>query len=282
MAEFTENTSTFKSIDGINIFYRHYPAEEERAILLIAHGLGEHSGRYKNVVRHLVPKGISIWAIDHRGHGKSEGKRGHVNTFPQYISDLRGLYEIAKSNKPDNRKIFLLGHSLGGLIALYMSLKFPELLNGVIVSSPVLGVTVKIPVIKEMVGNTLSDIWPDLTLSNEIDYTKISRDVNVQRAYKNDPLVHDQVSTRWFTECMKTMDMTNKLAQELSLPILMQVAGDDYLVDAKSSKAFFERLICKDKTLYVYDELYHEIYNELPHNRAIVLSDLEHWLEARI
>jgi len=189
---------------------------------------------------------------------------------------------MAREGAPDGMKVFLLGHSMGGLIALYFALRFPRLIDGVVASSPALGIAVKVPAIKSVLGKVMSAVWPGLSLGNELDATKISHDSDVVRAYEDDPLVHDRVTARWFTEIMSAMETTNQLSPRMEVSILMQVAGDDHLTDVQSSKAFFERLELEDKTLRVYDGLYHEIYNEPPDKRAPVLADLEKWLEGHI
>ena len=122
-------------------------------------------------------------------------------------------------------------------------------------------------------------MWPGLLLGNELDATKISRDESVVKAYQDDPLVHDRVSARWFTEILSAMEAVNRQASRMQIPVLMQVAGDDHLVNAQSSRQFFENLTVADKTLHMYDGLYHEIYNELDDQRQKVLGDLEAWLE---
>ena len=282
MSQYSEKTDSFSGHDGVNLFYRQYPAPNERARLVIAHGLGEHSGRYGNVVDRLVPKDISIWALDHRGHGKSGGKRGHILNFEQYLLDLRLMVESAREDLPENRRIFLLGHSMGGLIALYFALRQPELIDAVVASSPALGMVIEVPAVKSILGKVMSFIRPGLVLSNELDATKISHDENVVQAYQNDSLVHDKVSARWFTEFLSAMESVNQQAEQLRVPILLQVAGDDYLVNAQSSQRFFEKLTVADKTLHVYDGQYHEIYNEAVDQRQKALGDLESWLENHI
>ena len=282
MTALPEKNGKFEGADGVKIFYRHYPAEAERARLVIAHGLGEHSGRYGNVIERLLPGGISIWAPDHRGHGQSEGRRGHVLNFIQYLADLRLMIALVREDMPVDRKCFLLGHSLGGLIALYYAQRFPELIDGVLASSPALGMVVEVPAVKKILGACMSSILPAFTMGNELDATKISHDPDVVRAYVKDPLVHDRVSARFFTELMAAMETVYQQAPSLQVPLLLQVAGDDHLVSARSAVQFFETLEVADKTLHVYDGLYHEIYNELKVNREQVLTDLENWLEKQI
>jgi alpha-beta hydrolase superfamily lysophospholipase len=279
MTQHHETKDTYSSHDGVKIFYRKFQASDERARLVVAHGLGEHSGRYGNVVNRLLPAGYSLWIPDHRGHGQSGGKKGHVLNFEQYLLDLRLMVEMAREDLPQGRKVFLLGHSMGGLIALYFALQDPELIDGVIASSPALGVAVEVPAVKRILGNVMSFIWPGLLLGNELDATKICRDASVVKAYQDDPLVHDRVSARWFTEIMSTMTEVNRQASRMQMPVLMQVAGDDHLTSAESSQRFFDNLAVDDKTFYRYDDLYHEIYNELEDQRQKVLGDLESWLE---
>ena len=282
MTALPEKTGILTSVDGVKIFYRQYAAESERARMVIAHGLGEHSGRYGNIVERMLPKGISVWAPDHRGHGQSGGKRGHVLKFSQYLSDFRLSVELAGADRPEGMQCFLLGHSMGGLIALNFAQQFAGLIDGVIASSPALGVAIEIPGIKKILGSFMSYIWPGMTMGNELDAGKISHDPKVVSAYKTDPLVHDRVSARFFTEFLAAMDTVRAQASSLKVPILLQVAGDDHLVNARSSVQFFEKLDIEDKTLQVYDGRYHEIYNEGEDLRRQVLKDLEDWLEKRL
>ncbi len=279
MAALPETTGEFVSPDGIKIFYRQYQAESERARMVLSHGVGEHSGRYGNVIERVLPKGFSVWAPDHRGHGQSGGKRGHVLNFVQYLTDLRLTVELAKKDMPGEMPCFLLGHSMGGLIALDFAQHYPELIDGVVASSPCLGMVIEIPAVKKVLGSFMSYVWPGMTMGSGLDATKISRDENVVSVYKNDPLVHDRVSARFFTELLAAMESVNQQASALNVPVLMQVAGEDYLVNADSSKHFFEKLTLQDKTLHVYDDMYHEIYNAPQDQKERVLDDLETWLD---
>jgi alpha-beta hydrolase superfamily lysophospholipase len=270
------------SDDGVKIFYRHYPAESEKARMVIAHGLGEHSGRYENVVEHMLPKGVSVWVPDHRGHGQSEGNRGHVLNFAQYLSDLRLCVDLAGEDRPNGMKLFLLGHSMGGLIALNFAQESPDSIDGVIASSPALGMAIEISRFKKTLASLMSCIWPGMTLSNELDAVDISHDPKVVAAYKTDPLVHDRVSARFFTEFLVAMETAHNRAARLKIPILLQVAGDDKLVNPRSSTQFFESLDLEDKTLHIYENGYHEIYNEVENLQTEVFKDLESWVEKQM
>ncbi len=282
MGNFTGYSEGYCRHDGLNIFYRQYKASPEKARMIITHGLGEHSGRYLNVVNSLVPKGISIFAPDFRGHGKSDGKRGHVLSFGDYLEDLYSISEVALKEKKPGMKCFLLGHSMGGLIAINYTILRQETIDGLIISSPSLGVAVKVPAIKAALGKAMSFLWPGLSLNNELDASKISHDKKVVEAYRNDPLVHDRVTARWFTEFLSAMENANNQISEIKVPFLMQIAGDDHIANAAASKSFFERLSSKDKTLHVYEGLYHEIFNEKEEDRKPAIDDLESWIDSRI
>ncbi|MBW1680605.1 MAG: lysophospholipase [Deltaproteobacteria bacterium] len=275
-------TGVFKASDGIEIFYRQVKAVDERARMVIAHGLGEHSGRYGNVLEALVPAGVSIWAPDHRGHGRSGGARGHVRAFDDYLDDLSRMVDLARADKPDDMKLFLLGHSLGGLMAVRFAQGHGDVLDGVVASSPALGLTVRVPAVKRMLGKVMSRLYPGLSMGNELDATKISRDSDVVKAYQEDPLVHDRVTARWFTEFLGAMEAAHREAAQIQIPILMQVAGDDQLANPDGSRRFFERLSVTDRILKVYDGLYHEVYNEAGADRARVLADLVSWIRDRV
>lgn len=282
MTHHPETTGNFTADNGVTVFYRYRRAEPERARLVLSHGLGEHSGRYAHVMDRLAGQGISVWAIDHQGHGQSGGSRGHIDRFDQYLKDLKQVADMAKKEKPEGMKCFLLGHSMGGLIVLRFAEVFKDAVDGVIASSPGLAPAMKIPVIKGGAAKLISNIWPALTFDNELDPSHLSHDPATVQAYRDDPLVNRRISARWFTEFLSAMESTISAIAAIHIPALMQVAGSDRLVDSQTSKKFFEALTTKDKTLFFYDDLYHEIYNELGQNRENVLNDLAKWLDAHI
>ena len=156
MDQDSETAESYRGENGLKIFYRKIVAENEKARLVIAHGLGEHSGRYENIFHLLLPTGVSIWALDFCGHGRSQGKRGHTHSFQQYVLDLKKLVVLSREAKPDKEKIFLLGHSMGGLIALNFAQQFPELIDGIIASSPALGMKVAVPKAKVIMGKVMN------------------------------------------------------------------------------------------------------------------------------
>ncbi|NOY70104.1 MAG: alpha/beta hydrolase [Deltaproteobacteria bacterium] len=278
----SEQTGTVQASDGIKLFFRNYPVENETARLVLVHGLGEHSGRYGHVISLLNNKGISVTTYDHRGHGKSEGKRGHVLRFDEYVADLSLIIDKAVDQMPGGMKILLLGHSMGGLIVLNYIEKFPDKISAVIASSPGLAPADKVPVVKGTLGKLMSSIWPSLTFDNELNPDDLSHDRQVVESYVSDPLVHRRISSRWFTEFLKAMDETVKSGANIKIPFLLQVAGSDHIVSPATSKNFFKTVGSTDKTLHFYDGLFHEIYNEKGDSRQRVLSDLESWIDDHV
>lgn len=278
----SEITGKIAAKDGFYLFYRQTPVENERARVLLVHGLGEHCGRYAHVIDRLKTQGIGTWTYDHRGHGKSDGKRGHVVSFSDYIADLECIIDKARTDMSDGAKFFLLGHSMGGLIALHFAEHNSGIFDGVIASSPGLAPANKVPVIKGGLGKLMSHMIPSLSFDNELVPEHLSHERLAVDAYVNDPLVHRRITARWFTEFMSAMERTRLDASQIRMPLLLQVAGDDRIVDPQAACDFFDRVTHSDKTLHYYERLYHEIYNETEADRNRVLSDLENWINDRI
>jgi alpha-beta hydrolase superfamily lysophospholipase len=269
--------------DGTPLFIRHFAAgSDPRAYMVIVHGLCEHSGRYEQMAKFLNERGIRVTAYDQRGHGQSGGLRGHVQDFDLLTDDLMQVIQKCRQQMDENLPLLILGHSMGGLVVLRFAQRFGATVSGVIASSPALAPAVSIPPVKAALGRLMSRIRPQLTFDNQLTPEHISHDDSVVQAYISDPLVLGRVSARLFTEITKTMERTNQDAPLLSVPLLLQAAGDDRLVNPGASRKFFEQIKSSDKTLHVYPGLFHEIYNEEPSRRQQVLTDLETWLESHV
>lgn len=278
-----ETTGTLPGHDSTKLFFRQFnPRGEVRAGIVIAHGLGEHSGRYRAMAEHLADNGLLVIAFDHRGHGRSNAKRGYVGGFSDYTMDLDIILQKCRDQVPENCPVFILGHSLGGLMVLNFAMQSPDRISGVIASSPALAPSVEIPRAKAAAGSILSRIWPAVTFDNELAPEFLSHDDGVVKDYVNDPLVHRRVSARLFTEMMDTMQQTRENPHLIRVPVLMQVAGDDRFTDPDSARNFFTGISAQDKTLHNYNGLFHEIYNETREERQRVIADLEDWLRERI
>lgn len=264
---------------GIEIFWQSWLPDTVRGIVFIAHGLGEHSGRYAHLAEALGDKDLATFALDHRGHGRSGGKRGHVMKFNDYICDL-DIFRRQVEEKFRELPRFLIGHSMGGLIAAHYAICHGTGLAGLVLSSAALRVDVDAPAAKLALGRFMSKIFPSITMSNELDPNNVSRDKKVVEDYINDPLVHDRVSARWFTEFTQAMESVHEGAREISIPVLVMQSGEDKLVAPRGAGEFNDRLTVQDHTLKIWDGLYHEMFNEV--EKQEVISFLIEWIEKRL
>ncbi len=270
---------TFQGQQGTALYYQGWrPEGTPKATLAIVHGFGEHSGRYGHVVDWYVPRGYNVFAFDLRGHGRSPGKRGHVDSFAQVHDDISTFLDLARQAAPE-RPLFLVGHSMGGLIVLHFVLHRPKGLTGVVASGPLLSPP-EVPPLLWTVSKILSALAPRLTVREGLDATAISRDPAVVDAYVHDPLVHGQVTARLATEMGSAIDWTQAHASELDLPLLIVHGTADRLCPADASKTFFENVRYPDKKRIEYPGYYHEVFNEP--GKEQVFQDMERWFEQHI
>lgn len=270
----------FRGTNGLELYCQSWnPEEEPKALLVLVHGLGEHSDRYQHVVNHLVPQGMAIHTFDHRGHGRSaERPLAHVNSWSEYLGDLDAFITMVRQQAPD-LPLFLMGHSMGGLIVLEYALDHPEGLQGVIASGPPVGDVDASPILL-FIGRILSRILPSFALETGLNTEAISRDAAVVKAYQEDPLVTGKASARFSTEFTSAMERVRARATEFRLPLLIVHGGADTLVPEQGSRAFFERVPGPDKERIVYEGGFHEPHNDIQHEQ--LTGDLQRWLEDRI
>jgi len=270
----------FKGIRDTRIYYQTWlPEGDPKGILLVVHGLAEHCGRYMNLVNHFVPLGYAVYGMDHVGHGKSDGVRVHVQRFEDFTDTLRTFFDMAKQRHPET-PIFMVGHSLGGLIAAVYLVEHPSGLTGAILSGP----SVKIPDNTSwatiFVGKMFSVLIPKLGVIR-LEAAGVSRDPAVVEAYVNDPLVHrGKITARLAAEIVRAMKRVSAEGSGISLPILILQGGQDRLVDPSGAQMLYETIGSKDKIIKIYDSLYHEVFNEPEHDQ--VLSYVEGWLESHL
>ena len=271
--------ATLTSSDGLTLYTQAWlPDGAPRAVVCIVHGIGEHSGRYGNVVDVLVPAGFAVYGMDNRGHGKSQGTRGGLPTWRALHEDVRGFLSHAQAQHP-GLPLFLMGHSLGGLIVLGYALRNPEGLQGVVASAPALQSKGISPFLMAL-ARVLSRLTPNITMKTGLDASGISRDQAVVQAYLNDPLVHDLATPRMATESEQEMAWVNERAGEWHLPLLMLHGEADRLVPVEGTREFFAQVPVEDKTLHVYPNGYHESHNDLHKEQAI--EDILTWLETHL
>lgn len=279
MATYQHSTGTFIGKGGIEIFFQQWEVANPKAVLIIIHGLGEHSGRYGNLIDALQNKGIAIFGLDHRGFGRSGGKRGHTDSFMDYIYDIKIFVNMIKDKNP-NKPVIMLGHSMGGVLAIKYALTHAEDLDALILSSPGLVPTIEVPAWKEKLAIFLSKRIPSFTMPSGLDATTISRDKEVVKKYMEDPLVHDKVTPRFYVEMMKTIEECINRCSEIKMPLLLFQGTADALVKDEASKIVYQKASSRDKTLKLFEGLYHETMNELEADRKKVLKVVTDWILA--
>lgn len=255
------------------------PAGSPVAALLIVHGLAEHSGRYSNLIRHFAPKGYAVYSFDLRGHGRSEGMRGYVDRFSDYVEDLKTFCGVV-TEEVRGIPVFLLGHSMGGLVAAEFAIDAHAGINGVVLSAPLVMVGSSMSRLSVVMAEALSLVAPKLGVS-PLDASAISKDDNVVGAYISDPLVyHGRIRARLGAELINAMNGLWARAGAIKLPALIMHGSSDRLVNPAGSPQLYKSIGSTDKTLKVYQGLYHEIFNEP--ERSLVLEDTEAWLSRRV
>lgn len=268
----------FAADDGVRIRWHGWVVEEPRAALLLSHGLGEHAGRYAPLAAWLAGHGIAVFAPDHRGHGGSGGSRGHVDRFSHFAADFARFRE-EMADRTAGLPLFVMGHSLGGLIALrYLQTHPHDGLRGAILSAPALEAALRPPRWKTAAAGLLSRVAPRLRLGNEIDPAFLSADEAYVRAYRDDPLVHPWITPRLYTELLAAAQRAWAEADRLRLPLLFVVPGADPVIRSDTTERF-ARGLRGDVTVRVYPGLRHEPHNE--RERDTVLGDVAGWIAAR-
>jgi acylglycerol lipase len=249
----------FKGLENLNLYYQYWlPSDNPKAVIMVAHGFAEHSGRYRHVANYFTERGYAVYALDHRGHGKSDGERVYVEKFSDYVDDLKTFFDIIRKDNP-GRLIFLAGHSMGSAIALLYTATYQKELAGLITSGGGINRGDEPPAPRQPDGQPLPTDF-------------LSRDPAVIEAYVNDPLVYrGPVPTR----LGGMMTGVSDAVPFITLPVLI-MAGDA-VNDGARSQTLFESLGSVDKTLKRYEGLRHEIFNEP--EQLQVFNDLAKWLE---
>lgn len=272
-----QRRGSFSGVRGIPIAHREWlPDSAARGSVVIAHGINEHGGRYAHVAERLVRDGWLVAAIDHRGHGLSGGRRAAVERFDDWVTDLDTYVRRVLIDAP--RPLFMLGHSLGGLITTVYALHHQDALAGLVLSSPSVMPPKGVSSATLRTGRMLSRVAANLPVV-ALRLDAVSRDPAVVRAYRDDPLVHlGKVRARTGTEILDAITEVQRDIGRLTLPLLCVQGTVDLLVDPQSARWVDEHASSADHTLRIYEGLYHEVFNE-PERNA-VLDDLAGWLDA--
>ncbi len=270
----------FPSLDGTPLQGRFWTTEVPRAVLIIAHGLGEHGGSYNRLATDLVQRlSIDVLGMDFRGSGRSSGKRGVVRSYSDLSADLTAAAAWIGRERPSLPR-FLLGHSNGGLVSLRTVLDRDLGLRGLIISNPSLRLLAHVPIWKRLVGEVLLRVAPGITLTTGLSNEQLTHDPEIIAEIADDPLRHNRISPPLFFGMTGAGPLVMARAAEIVCPTLMILGGSDPIIDPEFSRLFFEKLGSTDKELKVYPEMRHEPLNEV--GRVKVVVDLAGWINSRL
>jgi alpha-beta hydrolase superfamily lysophospholipase len=266
----------FSASDGLELYYQHWrPESEPRAVVALVHGVGEHSGRYGNMVGPLVEAGYAVYGYDQRGHGMSPGPRVHIVRWAEYREDLRSFLALVAEQLPD-RPIFLYGHSMGSLVALDYLMDRPAGVAGAIIS----GVATEPagvggPAVKAT-AKLLSGIVPRFSVDLGIDANDLTRDPEELALRLADPLVTSRATVRWGAESLATVERVKAGSARIDVPLLIIHGEADPLNMVAGAHALYAAVRRPDKTLHVYPGARHEVHNDFGHEA--VAADIKEWL----
>jgi len=270
---------TFETRDGSRLRTLSWSAEgSARAHVAFVHGFGEHIGRYGHIAERLSARGVSAVGYDQRGHGRSPGRIGYIPAFDALVKDCGEFIEFARSAAP-GLPYFIFAHSMGSLVLAHTILEHQPAARGVVFSSPAFYFPEVSPILRALSG-LLSRLVPRLPVE-ELDTKAISRDPGEVRAYEADPLVHHgKITARTGTELLNAADRIRPRLHEIRHPFIALHGGADELAPCRSSTLLHEMAESDDKTLRIYDDAVHEIFNDLDRERFF--EDVLDWLERRI
>ena len=265
---------TVESADGTRVAYRAWPKPGAQITFAVVHGLGEHAGRYERFARGMAEHGMSTFAVDLRGHGKSPGQRGHVDSWSQWTDDVSAF--VKHVSAVADGEVVPVGHSFGGaaMLSTVLAGKLPTI-KRFIVSSPALKVKVAVPAWKITLGNATSRVVPRLALDNEVDPGLVSRVPEVVEAYRTDPLVHKKISSRLYTEWQAAARNVLEHADGIKIPFLIVAGTADGLIDPAGSEELHRRAPAMSE-LRLMEGRYHEPFND--RDNGEVFDVIAQWL----
>lgn len=266
---------TLEASGGMRLFCQHWNAVEPRGLVGIIHGVGDHCGRFQNVIHPMVTAGFTVFGVDLRGHGHSAGRRIHVYSWDEYREDLSVFVDVIR-NQTASLPLFIYGHSMGALITAEFLTQRQPTFDGVILSGiPLIPGAIAKPHLIAL-ARALSRIWPTFALDLGVEQAALSRDAEVVKAYGTDPLVSGRVSVRWGTETLAAIERVKQQASNITLPVLILHGEADRLNLPSGSKLLYDAIKSTDKTLRFYPGGFHEPHNDL--NHAAVAQDVIDWL----
>lgn len=278
MQTFRHFEASFAGHDGTPLFRQTWSPLSPKSVIAVVHGIAEHSGRYAVLAQWFAQRGFAVHAYDHRGHGRSLGRRGYVRSFSELLDDLEQFLLTLRKEHP-GLPITLLGHSLGGLVALALLCERETALAQAVVSGPALRVSDGVSKLQIGLVRLVGKLAPWLRVANSLDLADLSRDPEVGRCYREDPLVQQKISVSLAREILAQGPRTLQAAAAVHTPLLLLHGAEDRICPASASQEFFRSLRAADSACKIYPGLRHEIFQEPEHEK--VYKDILDWIEQR-
>lgn len=270
------NHGYVEGVGRVRLHYRTWEASDPMAGLVVVHGLFEHSRRYEELGEFMAGHRFSTFVLDLRGHGASEGRRGHVPRFDILLQDLDRFRREVQGLTPVGIPIVLIGHSLGGLIGLRYLEEYEATMAGAVITSPWLGTALDIPRWQVLAANVLTRVLPAFPFPFQLDSNDLTHDPERATDYDDDPVIHSTITPRMFTETSSAIELALRRGDRISVPILFLLAGEDRVVDTRRSLAFARSLQADPVTIHVLDGHRHEVMQE--QGRAAVMAEIRDWI----
>jgi alpha-beta hydrolase superfamily lysophospholipase len=276
----TRSEHSFDGVGGVRIVYDVWtPGTDPLGVVILAHGYAEHARRYDHVAERFGEGGLITYALDHRGHGRSGGKRVYLKDMSEYTDDFHHLVGIATAAHPELKRV-VLGHSMGGGIVFAYGVEHPDDYAAMVLSGPAVYAQDAVSPVMITVAKVVGSVLPGLPVEN-LPADAVSRDPEVVAAYEADPLVHHGKLPAGIAKALIGVGETMpQRAASLTAPLLVVHGGQDKLIPVAGSRRLLECVGPIDAHLKVYPELYHEVFNEP--ERAVVLDDVVSWIEVRL
>ncbi len=278
-AEARREDGFLRADDGVDLYWQRYRPRDPRATVVVLHGAGDHSGRYPGLTAALTRAGLEAALLDFRGHGRSGGARWHVDRFDDYLRDLDVFLGKVQA-EAGGRRLFLVGHSQGGLIAALWGLDPGRPVAGVVLSSPYLRLAFEPSRLKLALARAVEKAWPSMHIPAGLDLAGLTGDPEMRRWTAEDPLYLRKTTPRWFKESTRAQEEARRRAAEFAHPLLVLLGDADPIADPDAGRAFHAAAASRDKSLQTYPGQRHEIFNEVGRDRP--LADTTAWISARV
>ncbi len=271
--------SYFPSTDGVQLYLASMAPPSPKARVLVLHGYADHALRYRHVLEALAQAGYAAHALDYRGHGRASGRRGYVRTFDDYLNDVKVALARVEASPPEG-PLFLLAHSNGALVAATLLEREPKAVQGAVLTGPYFRLRIVPSAFQLFQAKVVGRLIPALSVKNPVTSAMLTHDEQMREATDLDPLRHDVVTPRWFSESNAAQRALFENAAKLTTPLLMLQGGDDPVADPSGAQDFLDVCGSPDKHLTVYPGMFHEVLNEVERDKPI--AEAIAWLDQHL